>query len=81
VAYEAIQRFFPYEGRVVKRISKRRVRNPKSLLSEIHIMGRLDHPHIVKLYDTYEDTESLCLVMEYPLRNIVTAVGVNFTNG
>lgn len=64
MAYEARQRFFPYEWRVVKRISKRKVRNPTALLSEIHIMGRLDHPHIVRLYDTYEDPKSLCLVLE-----------------
>jgi calcium-dependent protein kinase len=41
------------------------VRNPTSLLNEINIMGRLDHPHVVKLYDTYEDADSFSLVMEY----------------
>lgn len=42
-------------------------------------MGRLDHPHIVKLYDTYEDAESLSLVMEYPLHYLVTAEAANCT--
>ena len=64
---------------MVKRISKKKIRNPKSLLSEIHIMGRLDHPHIVKLYDTYEDAESLSLVMEYQTNYIVTVEEENCT--
>jgi serine/threonine protein kinase len=42
-------------------------------------MGRLDHPHIVKLYDTYEDAESLSLVMEYSLHYIATVEVENCT--
>jgi len=48
--YLAKQKVFPYNVRVVKRISKRRIKNPKSVINEIKITGSLDHPHIVKLY-------------------------------
>jgi serine/threonine protein kinase len=53
VVYEAKQRYFPYEVRVIKRINKRKIKNPTSIYSEVHIMSRIDHPHIIKLYDTY----------------------------
>ena len=32
---------------------------------EIEIMYKLDHPHIIKLYNHYEDDEDFCLVMQY----------------
>ena len=31
---------------------------------EIEIMKNLDHPHIIKLFETYEDERNLYLVME-----------------
>lgn len=41
--------------RVIKRISKRKVKNPTVLINEIKIMAMLDHPHIIKVYETFED--------------------------
>ncbi len=32
---------------------------------EVQILSTLDHPNIVKYYETYEDTKYLYLVMEY----------------
>ncbi|KAJ0391489.1 hypothetical protein P43SY_010270 [Pythium insidiosum] len=43
--------------------------NPKdraNLVQEINILKELDHPHIIKLFDVYEDDRDMCyLVMEY----------------
>jgi calcium/calmodulin-dependent protein kinase I len=32
--------------------------------NEISILGSIDHPNVVKLIDTYEDTGHFCLIME-----------------
>lgn len=34
------------------------------LFSEMNILKNLDHPHIVKLYELYEDTKHYYLVTE-----------------
>ncbi|DBA02655.1 TPA: hypothetical protein N0F65_010480 [Lagenidium giganteum] len=43
--------------------------NPKdrsNLVQEISILKELDHPHIIKLFDVYDDDSEMCyLVMEY----------------
>jgi len=39
----------------VKLIAKKLVKNPDSLQSEIEILRKLDHPLIVRLYETFED--------------------------
>ena len=36
-----------------------------SFKNEIDILRKLDHPNIVKYFDTYEDEGSIHLVMEY----------------
>ena len=32
--------------------------------TEIDILRNLDHPHIIKLYETFEDRKNIYLVME-----------------
>ena len=32
---------------------------------EIKIQKKLDHPHIVKLYHAFEDSENVYLILEY----------------
>lgn len=34
-------------------------------LREIDILKMMDHPNIVKLYETYSDSKRMYLVMEY----------------
>lgn len=39
--------------------------NLETLMSEINILKQLDHPHIVKIYEFYQDNKNLYLVTEY----------------
>jgi calcium-dependent protein kinase len=53
------------EKRAIKRILKNQLKNPEEYArNEIAILMRLDHPNIVKMYETYEDSKSFCMVME-----------------
>lgn len=52
------------QQRAIKIIPKSRVRNPQRFLNEISIMRNLDHPNIIKLYETFEDARNVYLVME-----------------
>ena len=35
------------------------------IVKEVEIMNRMDHPNIVKYFETYDDNKYLYLVMEY----------------
>ncbi|KAF4660990.1 substrate-specific activator of APC-dependent proteolysis [Perkinsus olseni] len=50
--------------RAVKTIPKRTVKSIQRLADEIEVMRMLDHPNIVKLYETFEDLRNVYLVME-----------------
>eukprot|EP00442_Polarella_glacialis_P045391 CAMPEP_0115086094 /NCGR_PEP_ID=MMETSP0227-20121206/22358_1 /TAXON_ID=89957 /ORGANISM="Polarella glacialis, Strain CCMP 1383" /LENGTH=665 /DNA_ID=CAMNT_0002475441 /DNA_START=249 /DNA_END=2246 /DNA_ORIENTATION=+ len=51
--------------RVLKTINKRRSQVPPAQLErEIRNMKACDHPHIVRLYEYYEDYENIYLIME-----------------
>lgn len=52
------------ETRAIKIIPKSKVRNPERFATEINILKTLDHPNIIKLYETYEDSLFVYLVME-----------------
>jgi len=43
------------------------IKNPNSLKNEIEILKSLDHPNIIKIYETFEDDEDVYLVTEYDL--------------
>lgn len=59
----ALIRGTPIE-RAVKVINKARVSNVERFRLEVEIMMRLDHPNILRLYDYFEDSENVYLVME-----------------
>ena len=40
------------------------MKNAKMLQNELEVMKRMDHPNIVKLYETFEDKRNLYLIME-----------------
>jgi calcium-dependent protein kinase len=52
------------QARAIKVIPKVKVRNQDRFKTEIEIMRNLDHPHIIKLFETFEDSRNIYLVME-----------------
>lgn len=50
--------------RAIKQIPKKKVKNQERFQREIEIMSNLDHPNIIKLYETFEDDKNIYLVME-----------------
>jgi MAP/microtubule affinity-regulating kinase len=52
----------------VKTYDKARLQEPskkESVLREIKILGKMEHPHIVKLFQTFDTPRELHLVLEY----------------
>lgn len=50
----------------IKVLDKRQINTEiKSIVDEIAILSKLDHPYIVKYFETYDDKNYLYLVMEY----------------
>ncbi len=50
----------------IKVLSKSKLGNQiDAIKEEVDILARLDHPNIVKYYETYIDTKYMYLVMEY----------------
>jgi len=50
--------------RAVKTISKTQMKNIERFKQEIAIMKMMDHPNIIKLYESFEDHRNIYLVME-----------------
>jgi len=50
--------------RAVKTIAKARLKNIESFKQEVSIMKSLDHPNIIRLFETFEDHRNVYLVME-----------------
>eukprot|EP00929_Paragymnodinium_shiwhaense_P058566 TRINITY_DN2932_c0_g1_i1.p1 TRINITY_DN2932_c0_g1~~TRINITY_DN2932_c0_g1_i1.p1 ORF type:complete len:502 (+),score=153.25 TRINITY_DN2932_c0_g1_i1:86-1591(+) len=50
--------------RAVKSIAKAQMKNIERFKQEIAIMKIMDHPNIIKLYETFEDNRNIYLVME-----------------
>merc|ERR1719454_1899130 len=50
--------------RAVKTISKAQMKNIERFKQEIAIMKMMDHPNIIKLFETFEDHRNIYLVME-----------------
>ena len=50
----------------IKVLDKVKLRdNIDCIMEEVHILHSLDHPNIVKYYETYNDAKYIYLVMEY----------------
>ena len=53
--------------RAIKQIKKTSIRNPLQFVNEIEILKKVDHPNIIKIYETYEDELNYYVVTEYLL--------------
>ena len=47
-----------------KELAKKKINNIEKFKNEINIMSKCDHPSIIKLYEVYEDSRYIDLVME-----------------
>lgn len=52
------------EFRACKQLSKAKISNLEKFNMEIDIMTKADHPNIIKLYEIYEDSRYIYLIME-----------------
>jgi calcium-dependent protein kinase len=52
------------QDRAVKVISRKKVKNIEQFNAEINILQNLDHPHILKLYEYFEDQKNYYLITE-----------------
>eukprot|EP00440_Ansanella_granifera_P020691 gb/GFBE01022464.1/.p1 GENE.gb/GFBE01022464.1/~~gb/GFBE01022464.1/.p1 ORF type:complete len:649 (+),score=159.84 gb/GFBE01022464.1/:1-1947(+) len=48
----------------VKSIPKKKIKDPQKVKEEFNVIRQLDHPHICKAYECYEDRKNIYLVME-----------------
>eukprot|EP00928_Gymnodinium_smaydae_P026373 TRINITY_DN20741_c0_g1_i5.p2 TRINITY_DN20741_c0_g1~~TRINITY_DN20741_c0_g1_i5.p2 ORF type:complete len:1279 (-),score=204.21 TRINITY_DN20741_c0_g1_i5:4324-8160(-) len=51
--------------RAVKTISKRRLNDESQARHEVAMLRRLDHPHVCKVFESFEDPTMFHLVLEY----------------
>ena len=50
----------------IKVLDKQKMKyNMENIRDEIAVLGKLDHPNIVKYFETYNDVKNIYLVMEY----------------
>lgn len=66
-SYGSVQRCHPKEmqqARALKTIKKSLLKTEEQVREEMEIMKLLDHPNIVRLYETFEDIRNIYLVLE-----------------
>ena len=52
------------ENVAIKVIDKAKVEDMNDIQREIEVMGMLDHPHVIKLFEIYDEPKKMMLVME-----------------
>lgn len=53
------------EIRAIKKIPKTKIKNPQRFFNEIIALKTLDHPNVIKLYESFEDENDVYLVQEF----------------
>jgi calcium-dependent protein kinase len=51
--------------RAIKKINKENIKNEQRFFNELTALKTLDHPHIIKLFEVFEDEENVYLVQEF----------------
>ena len=64
--------------RAVKVINKSSIKFPITFINEFEILKKLDHPNIIKIYETYEDETNYYVVTEYNQHYVVFVKEENF---
>jgi len=54
----------PSVTRAIKQVRKRNAKLDMAIHREVAILRRLDHPNICRVYETFENDDFICLVME-----------------
>ena len=60
----AVSVFDPSLEVAVKSIDKTKIKTPETFMREVEILRLMDHPNIVKIFETFEDSKSYHIVME-----------------
>lgn len=50
--------------RAIKVIEKKKIKNYQRFYNEVNALKTLDHPHIIKLFEVYEDKKNVYLAQE-----------------
>lgn len=53
------------ELRAIKKLDRSKIKNPKRFRNELTALRTLDHPHIIKLFEIFEDDDNIYLVQEF----------------
>lgn len=53
------------QPRAIKVINKASIKFPMTFINEFEILKKLDHPNIIKIYETFEDEANYYVVTEY----------------
>ena len=61
---KATSLFDPTLEMAVKTIEKKKLRNIETFITEVEMLRMLDHPNIIKIYETFEDQNAYHIVME-----------------
>lgn len=51
-------------ARACKAMARKNIKNEKRFFEEIEIMRGLDHPNIIRLYETFKDHKNIYLILE-----------------
>lgn len=63
--------------RAIKQIKRSSIKNPIQFVNEMEILKKVDHPNIIKIFETYEDENNYYVVTEYIVFYLVSVKAAN----